>query len=232
MNEGVLINEGVDLSHKDISIDTSQLETDFINIDVANYENSNTLSLQLFNNNFPFKNSINAENYRNQILRYTKKISVKYFDVSDNSNREMIYDLDNRDDRLVLFQNFKACLVGNDDATLSPMSKFFSNRGDFTPQLNNFKLEQYWSKDSNGNFVNQSVPLVINLDRAKRTVIDSLPSVKIQGLYQIKLTFRSALPTRHNLLISRDYIGGYKYLRKSIKDDAEIRYFPNSMKNV
>lgn len=130
-----------------------------------------------------------------------------------------------------LFNNFNACLVGNDDATLSPLSKFYSNNRGFVPKLNNYTYEKYWVKNSSGNYINQN-PIVINLDRAKRNVLNALPTVKIQGMYQLKLTLRSALTSRVNLLISRDYIGGYKIQRKSIKDDPEMIYYPNSMKEV
>ena len=230
MNEGVTIYEGPVLDHKEISIGTSAIETDYINIEVQNYEASNFLILNLFSTNFPFKSSLNAEPYRTSVLSMVKKVEVKYYDVSSNTNRELTYDLDKRDDRMQLFQNFSACLIGNDNATTSPMAKFTSNTN-FTPKLNNFSYNNYWKKKGT-DYVNNECPIVINLDIAKRTIMNALPAVKIQGMYQIKIRFRTVPTERLNLVISRDYIGGYKMIRKSIKDDPEIVYYPSAMKGV
>ena len=230
INEGITVSENVELSHKEVSINAGEIDTGTVNIDVANFESSSMIVLNLFPNDFPFKDTLNAEPYRTSILKYTKKIQLKFFDTSDNSNREINYDLDDRDDRMELFHNFKSCLVGNDDGTFSPMGKFNS---DITPpKLNNFTYEQYWKKNSAGAFMNESNPLILNLDKAKRNVLNVLPAVNIQGTYQLKLTLRNTLTSRVNLLISRDYIGGYKIQRKSIKDDPELIYYPNSMKEV
>ena len=231
MNEGITIYEGPVLDHKEISIGTNSRDTDFFNIEVSNYENSNFLILNLFKSDFPFKNTLNAEAYRTDILKLVKKIEVKYYDVGDNTNREITYDIDNRDDRFQLFKNFKACLVGNDDATTSPMGKFNNSVSGYVPKLNNFSYNTYWKSDGT-NYTNNECPIVINLDTAKRTIMNALPPVKIQGMYQLKLRFRAVPTSRLNLIISRDYIGGYKVIRKSIKDDPEIVYYPSPMKGV
>lgn len=231
INDGITITEGVELSHKEVSINTNEKDTGTVNIDVANFESSNTMILNLFTEDFPFKDVINSEPYSSTIVRDLKKIELKFYDTSDNTNRELTYDLDNRDDRMELFQNFKSCLIGNDDATFSPMAKFDSKVT--PPKLNNYSYDTYWLKSTAGtSYVNRSNPIVLNLDKAKRSVLNVLPAVNIQGTYHLKVTLRNNPTTTVNLLISRDYIGGYKLQRKSIKDDPEIVYYPNSMKDV
>lgn len=79
MNEGITISEGIDLTHKEVSINANQIDTDFINVDVANFESSGMIVLNMFPDDFPFKNSINTEPYVTSILRNTKKNSAKVF---------------------------------------------------------------------------------------------------------------------------------------------------------
>lgn len=230
MNEGVTLYEGQFLGHKEVTINTDSDETNTINIPIANYEASNMLILNLFNMNFPYKSTINAEAYRTSILQMVKTIELSYYDVNSSTNRKINYDLDKRDDRLELFNNFKACLIGNNSATSSPMIAF-NNKNTLLPKLNNFSYNTYWKK-SGTNYVNNELPIVLNLDLSKRTITNALPPVKIQSVYELKLKFRSTPTSQLNLVISRDYIGGYKLIRKSIKDDEEIVFYPSAMKGV